>query len=280
VSTETKSRLGRGLESLIPSGRNFDSKTIDEISLSEIDSNPYQPRTFFDPEALKQLCESIKSHGLAQPIVVRRVGDRFQLVAGERRFRACVLAELERVPAIVKNYSDRESLQVALVENLQREDLNAIEVATGYKRLIDEFKITHEEIATLFSRSRSAVTNSLRLLMLPDAIQEGVKAGSLTEGHARVLMSLGDEAAMVELANRIVDGGFSVRETEKMISPSKAMPKQVEDHYIPALWEIIKHHLENKLNSPVRLKPSKRGGKIEISFSSDQDLERIYGGLQ
>ncbi|MFC1753498.1 ParB/RepB/Spo0J family partition protein, partial [Thermoproteota archaeon] len=221
--SDKKPRLGRGLEALIPRTFITSGKTISSIPVTEIRPNPYQPRAFFDDEALQTLASSIKTHGLNQPIIVRKKDEYYELIAGERRYRACQMAEISTVPAIIKNVSDKESLQIALVENLEREDLNAIEEANGYRRLIEEFDLTHNKIAEIFGKSRSAVTNTLRLLNLPEEIQKAVMAGDLSEGHARTLLGYKDVKDIINSFNQIKDNKWNVRQAE-----DKAIKKKVK----------------------------------------------------
>ena len=185
MSNNPKQRLGKGLEALIPKNLMSAVKTISEIPISEISPNPFQPRKAFDPAAIESLSDSIKQHGIQQPVVVRRVEGGVQLVAGERRWRAAQKAGLNSVPAIIRTLNDQEALQIAIIENLERQDLNAIEMALGYQNMIDTFDVSHDEIAQIFSRSRSSVTNTLRLLNLPEQIQNLIQSGALSEGHAR-----------------------------------------------------------------------------------------------
>ena len=229
---KNKKGLGRGLDALIPEGKlNLGSLTegtekgLMEISVDKIIPNPKQPRTIFSEEALEELAESIKKHGVLQPVVLRKIeNNKYELVAGERRWRAAQLAGLKQIPAVVKEFSDEEATVVALMENLQREDLNPLEQAKALKRLIEEFNLTQEEVAENLAKSRTYVTNLLRLLNLPPVIQEMVEKGELTYGHARALLALEDSLKMSEIARRIIKEGLSVRATEELVKKIKSNP--------------------------------------------------------
>jgi ParB family transcriptional regulator, chromosome partitioning protein len=280
VSNE-RQRLGKGLEALIPKSLLTSGKTITNLPINQIVPNPFQPRLAFNEEALQQLSDSIRQHGLAQPIVVRRVGNQYELIAGERRFRATILAGLETIPAIIKNVSDRESLQLALIENLQREDLNAIEEAKGYVRLADEFTLTHQELAEVFGKSRSAVTNTLRLLQLPAVIQQAVSDGVITEGHARTILSLPTEAQQLDAFEVICSNNLNVREVEAYVGKlkkSKSAAKKVLQALPSALqdWEKA---FSDQYETTVRIKGKPTRGKIEITYTSAKQLEQLASVL-
>ncbi len=272
-----RQRLGKGLEALIPRSLLTSGKTITNLPINQIVPNPFQPRLAFNETALQQLSDSIKQHGLAQPIVVRRVENHYELIAGERRYRATILAGLETIPAIIKNVSDRESLQLALIENLQREDLNAIEEAKGYVRLADEFTLTHQELAEVFGKSRSAVTNTLRLLQLPDVIQQAVSDGVITEGHARTILSLPTEKQQLEAFEVICSHDLNVREVETYVGKlkkSKASAKKALQNLPSALleWE---RSFSSQYATVVKFKGKPTRGKIEIAYTSAAELARI-----
>ena len=235
--SNTTQRLGKGLEALIPKTYFASGKTISSIPLNEIEVNPFQPREFFKEEALQALADSIKTYGVAQPIIVRRMGNHYEIIAGERRFRAAKLAGIDSIPAIIRSMTDKESLQLALVENLFREDLNSIEVAKGYQQLQDEFKLTHQELSDIFGKSRSSITNTLRLLGLPVVIQQAIVNGEITEGHARTLIGLKTEAEMIEFLTMIKDKGLSVRDIEKIISEKGAASEEAVIQTIPRAIE-------------------------------------------
>ena len=282
----SRKALGRGLEALIPStpvaptgpsSGETPSSAAREIPLDRIDRNPFQPRATMDPEALRELADSIRQNGLLQPLVVRPAeGDRFELIAGERRFQACRQAGLEAVPVVVRQVTDQEMLELALVENLQREDLNPIEEAQAYRRLGDEFGMTQEQIASRVGKSRTAVANSLRLLSLEKEIQELVSRGTLSAGHARALLAVEDKAARRRLLREITERGLSVRQAEaraqghKKRSGKRGHAKRSH----PALeeWE---NRLRIRFGTQVRIVGGIARGKVEIHYFSGEDLERI-----
>lgn len=275
--SNNRQRLGKGLEALIPKSVLLAGKTITNLPVSMIKSNPFQPRLSFDTEALAQLSDSIKQHGLAQPILVRRKDDHYELIAGERRFRASLLANLETIPAIIKNMTDQESLQMALIENLQREDLNAIEEANGYVRLVQEFELTHQGLSEIFGKSRSAITNTLRLLNLPAEIQQSVVDGELSEGHARTLLSLDSEEKIMEAFQAIKTHNMNVRDIERYIATAKSKKPGAAKklpNLTPAIQEWEKA-LATRYHAPVKIKGKPTRGKIEITYTSAKQLEQL-----
>lgn len=275
----SKRGLGRGLSALIPSAsqESHTGGEITELPLELISPNPDQPRTDMDEETLAELADSIKKVGLLQPIIVRPMGEGYQIIAGERRWRACRQVELERVAVRVLNTNETESLEIALIENLQREDLNAIEEARGYKRLLSEFQMTQAELADKVSKSRSTITNALRLLDLPEEVQDLVYGGSLTAGHARAVLSVPEEASRVRLAEKIVSDGLSVREAENLArlfaaGQSERSPRPAT----PKAFKVVARRLRRLLGTNVRVKQGKDKNKIEIEFRSEEELERIF----
>jgi len=253
---------------------------VSELSVDLISPNPEQPRTDIDESALSELADSIKKVGLLQPIIVRAMGEGYQIIAGERRWRASRLAGLERVPVRVLNINETESLEIALIENLQREDLNAIEEARGYRKLLTEFQMTQAELADKVSKSRSTITNALRLLDLPEDVQDLVYAGSLTAGHARAVLSVSDEATRTKLAAKIVEDGLSVREAENLArlyaaGQTERAPRPVT----PKSFKAVARRLRRLLSTNVRVKQGKDKNKIEIEFATEEDLERIVAVL-
>ena len=293
-NTKKRSALGKGLSALLESadtditsnsGLAASVGSISEIPISSIEANPFNPRTNFEKEALVELSTSIKAHGIIQPLTVRKLGrDRYQLISGERRFRASQLAGLELVPAYIRIANDQTMLEMALVENIQREDLNPIEVALSYKRLIDECSLTQEQLSQKISKSRSSITNHLRLLKLPADIQAGVLANEITMGHARALVSAGDEKTQVELFNRVVKENLSVRDIESIlrgedvtkVSSSSKNSTAKSKAKISAIELAYKERLSDALSTKVNIQKSpKGGGKIVLSFNSDDDLGRI-----
>jgi ParB family chromosome partitioning protein len=270
--------LGRGLSSLIPQ-RTPPPGPI-EIPVRRIMSNPYQPRRRMDEEALKSLRDSILEHGVIQPILVTETIEGYRLVAGERRLRAAELAGLERIPAVVRQLADSGQLELALVENLQRADLNAMEEAHAYQQLIEEFGFTQETVAGRVGRARSTVANTLRLLELEPSVQAAVADGRLTEGHGRTLVGLEPEF-QARLLDSIVGQALSVRQTEELVRrlkeprPTSAAPTRRSD---PDL-ERVEEDLRRSLGTKVSLARTRRGGRIVIEYYSDEDLERLYERL-
>jgi ParB family chromosome partitioning protein len=247
------------------------------MPLVELEINPFQPRKHFDTEALEGLAATIREHGVLTPVVVRRVPGGFQIIAGERRIRAARLAGLTHIPTIIKDATDSQALQMALVENLQRQDLNPLEAAEAYQRLVDEFGLTQEEVAGRLGRNRSSVTNSLRLLRLPKRIQEDVAAGTLSEGHARALLGLDGPADQIRGRNLVVKRGLTVRATEALVrrlragEPPKRERLSNQDPNLGALED----QLRTALGTKVRIQRSGAGGTVEISFYSSDDLTRL-----
>jgi ParB family chromosome partitioning protein len=271
--------LGRGLAALIPSASQESQTNGDvyELAIDMISPNPDQPRTDLNEESLLELSDSIKKVGLLQPILVRPMGEGYQIIAGERRWRACRQAGLERVPVRVRTSTEIESLEMALIENLQRKDLNPIEEARGYRRLLTEHRMTQAELADKVSKSRSTVTNALRLLDLPDEVQEIVYLGGMSAGHARAVLSVPDESARLKLARRIVSDGLSVREAENLARLFAAgQTERVPRPATPKSFKVVARQLRRRLGTNVRVKLAKDRGKIEIDFQGEEDLDRIY----
>lgn len=275
--------LGRGLGALIPqdSAETSEPGSYRRVPLSMITPNPMQPRTAFDDEALTGLADSIKANGVIQPLVVRRNGAGYVLIAGERRYRAAGLAGLADVPAVVVDQvDDTRMLEMALVENIQREDLNPLEAADAYHRLIEECGLTQQQMAERVGKSRTAITNTLRLRSLPMPVKQMLRSGKLTEGHARNLLSLGSETAMLEMAERIVSGTLSVRQTEAATRSTTLKKRRlVPKRKAPALAE-AESHLKQVLGTAVRIIPGLKTGRIEVDYYGDDDLHRILELLQ
>lgn len=267
-------RLGKGIESLIPKNYISSGKTITSIPLDEIEANEYQPRLYFDDEALRTLSHSIKTHGLAQPIVVRRKGVGYELIAGERRLRACKMAGMATIPAIVRDISDKESLQLALVENLDREDLNPMEEAKGYRRLIDEFAMSQQEIADLFGRSRSAVANTLRLLKLPGEVQDAVSSGAISEGHARALLALESDELMVQYLQRILNESLNVRAVEESVASGETPSGKSKSKFV-SIFKSLENDIKSKSGLRVAIKGTEEKGKVTLNFKSQDQLRAI-----
>ncbi|TNE71635.1 MAG: ParB/RepB/Spo0J family partition protein [Bacteroidetes bacterium] len=294
-NTKKRSALGKGLSALLENAdTDITSKSsgtgivgsISMLPISSIEANPFNPRTHFEKEALKELSDSIRIHGIIQPLTVRKLGrDKYQLISGERRFRAAQLAGLDEVPAYVRIANDQTMLEMALVENIQREDLNPIEVALSYERLLEECDLTQDQLSQKISKSRSSITNHLRLLKLPAEVQAGVKGGLISMGHARALVSAGSSELQIELFNRIVEEQLSVREIEAILRGESinAEPGQRQSGAGTSVKTplsdqefALKEHLGDKLATKVEIKKSDKGnGKIIVNFNSESDLLRI-----
>ena len=276
--------LGRGLGALLSSDRTIDlGSEPSEVDLESIVPGPMQPRTHFDEASLESLAESIRTHGVVQPLLVRRRDGGFELIAGERRWRAAKLAGLTRVPVVVKDVPDDSLLEIALIENIQRENLNPIEEAQAYKKLIETVGLTQEALASRVGRDRSYITNYLRLLRLPDDLQQLVKEGRLSTGHARTILALSHPDQQRPVARQIIDGGLSVRATEQLVQrlveekPARtpSAPRVVDPNVRAAETK-----LRRALGTQVKILISEQGrGKVEISFFNSQDLDRIYNLL-
>jgi ParB family chromosome partitioning protein len=278
--------LGKGLGALIPAGVPEGVGGLEEVLVSSIRPNPYQPREHFDEEELASLAESIREVGILQPVLVRETADGYELIAGERRWRAARRVGLQHIPALVRDTDDASALEHALVENVHRADLNVLEEAAAYQQLIEDFGLTHEEVAIRVGRSRTSVTNTLRLLQLPPSVQRMVRDRSLTMGHARALLGSPDRALQEKLAKRIVAEGLSVRAVEEALrasvdpaesngEPSKAARTATRPLRPPGLLE-LESLLGDHLDTRVRVDMTAKRGKLTIEFSTLEDLERIY----
>ncbi|MCD8036051.1 MAG: ParB/RepB/Spo0J family partition protein [Clostridiales bacterium] len=269
---------GRGLEALISQQvDNINDKGVTEIDINKISPNREQPRHVFDESALEELAASIKQVGMIQPVILAKDGDFYKIIAGERRWRAAKIAGIEKIPAIVRDYDTAVAFEIALIENLQRENLNPIEEAKGYKRLIDEFGLTQEEVADKVGKSRPAVTNSMRLLNLVPEVQDMVLDGRLSAGHARALLGLNDTEKQKELAEKVIELGLSVRSIEAFVKAANAeKPAEVpEPAFNTVAYKSIEKNLKELFGTNVKLNCKKNKGKIEIEYYSDADLERI-----
>lgn len=271
--------LGKGLDALIPDLKGGAGEGVVEIGIEEIASNPFQPRTRMSEDSLEDLKQSISERGVLQPIIVRRKAGRYELVAGERRLRAAKLAGLEKVPAIIKQVSDGEALEIALVENLQREDLNPIDEARGYKELIQRFDLTQEQLAKKIGKDRSTIANTLRLLQLPDLVRQGLEDGEISVGHARALLGLDDGHAVEQVYRMIKHRGLSVRQVEAVVrrrQREKARPRrQRQRGATDAEIDHLEESLMRRLGTRVKIIVHGNHGKIEIEFYSMDDLTRI-----
>lgn len=276
-----KSGLGKGIDALFADNsvdEEGEGRSVISLRLHDIEPNKNQPRQYFDDEALSELADSIKEHGVLQPLIVRPLADgSYQLVAGERRWRASRLAGLSEVPVIVKTLTDSDVAVIALIENLQREDLNPIEEAEGISRLIDEYSFTQEKAAEKLGKSRSAVTNTLRLMALPEKVRGLVSDDFLTAGHARALLGLTEKSLIEELADEVITKKLSVRETEKLVkqmnSFSEQKPKKIKKR--DTIYDEVELSLSDTLGRKVIVKESGRGGKLEFEFFDKEDLMKL-----
>lgn len=286
-----KSVLGRGLSALLQENMNINSAkdkgaenfvgTVINIKLEDIEINPFQPRADFNESMLEDLSASIKQLGVIQPITVRKLDNKFQLVSGERRFRASKMAKLETIPAFIRLANDQEMLEMALVENIQRQDLNAIEISLTYQRLIDEINLTQEQMSERIGKDRSTITNYLRLLKLPPKIQTAIRDGNISMGHGRAIISAENEQKQLLVFEKVVKENLSVRQTEAMVKtlkedgkikeePKKTTPKLSNAH------KLTLKYLTDKLHAKVNIKANKKGvGELVVYFDSDKDFERI-----
>lgn len=286
--------LGKGLDSLIP---NKNTKTTDSIKkeknesqiedktgeivvkINEVEPNREQPRKDFDEDSLMELADSIKQFGILQPLIVQKKKDYYEIIAGERRWRAAKIAGIKEVPIIIKDYTEQEIVEISLIENIQRENLNPIEEAMAYKRLLEEFSLKQDEVAERVSKSRTAVTNSMRLLKLSKRVQQMIIDDMISTGHARALLAIDDEEQQYMLANRIFDEKLSVRETEKLVklikNPKKEQKqKKIEQTFV---YDNLEEQMKNIIGTKVSVNPKANGkGKIEIEYYSEEELERIY----
>ena len=286
--------LGKGLDSLIPTKAENNIKKEKSVSAEEkkaenygeinvkinlVEPNREQPRKDFDEDALLELADSIKQFGILQPLLVQKKKDYYEIIAGERRWRAAKLAGMKEVPVLIKNYTDQEIVEISLIENIQRENLNPIEEAMAYKRLLEEFNLKQDEVAERVSKSRTAVTNSMRLLKLSDRVQQMIVDDMISTGHARALLAIDDEEQQYNLANKIFDEKLSVRETEKLVKSLKNPKKQVKKEKIEHtfVYENLEERMKNVIGTKVSVNHKANGkGKIEIEYYSEEELERIY----
>jgi len=271
--------LGKGISALIPT-REPESVKHEEvlhIKLGQIKPSPFQPRVDFDNQSLEELTQSIKEKGVIQPVLVRRSGDYYELIAGERRFRAANLLNLKEIPAIIKDVEDRDALEIALIENIQRQSLNPIEEAHAYQFLIDKFQVTHEKISEVLGKARVTITNTLRLLNLPLEVQDEIKKNRITFAHGRALLEVEDLALQRRLVQEVISKELSVRELENLIkSQRRRMPKRkIGQGMREPLVAVLEEELQHALATKVRISKRKKRGHILIEFYSQEDLERI-----
>lgn len=281
MTSRSSGGLGKGLSSLIPSAAmesgSVDSET-NELNVNLIEPNPLQPRLEIDKDKLAELSASIASRGLLQPIIVRPKGEKYEIVAGERRWRAARMAGLDSIPVSIQSLDDGGTFEVALIENLQREDLNAIEAAYGYKKLINERQLTQAELAEVLAKSRSSITNALRLLELPEDVQKLVFQNSLSAGHARAILAVPDDPTRIALAQKAIEEGLSVRALESLarLSSGGVIPSSAKRPVSPKSYKAAARKLRKYFGGNVRVKQVKDKNKIEIEFMDEADLVRIY----
>lgn len=270
--------LGRGLDSLLsrmtPDAEGEDKGAIHTVRLAELDRNPFQPRKDFAPDEISDLAASIRRNGVLQPVVVRKAGERYQLISGERRTRAAREAALDEIPVVVREVDDAEMLTLALVENLQRQDLNPIEKAEGFRSLANRFGLTQEAIAEHVSMDRSSVANLMRLLELPASVKDRVSRGTITMGHARAVLGIGDAARQIEIAQLIEDKGLSVRQVERLVKAETAPPRKPQK---PPQVRDLENRLRQRLGGKVEVRENNGRGRVVIHFANLDDLDRILG---
>ncbi|MCL6631772.1 MAG: ParB/RepB/Spo0J family partition protein [Alicyclobacillus herbarius] len=268
--------MGKGLGALFPELDVSEQDQVFTVSVQELRPNPYQPRRVFDEQKLDELAQSIREHGIIQPLIVRRSSVRgYDIVAGERRFRAAQMAGLVKVPAVIREFTDVQLMEIAVIENLQREDLNAIEISEAYANLIEKCHLTQEQLAKRVGQSRSHVANMLRLLQLPEEVRDLVSRGTLTMGHARALLAVTDAKRQIELARRVAEEDLSVRSLEKLVYRPETVSRETNKKPLPSHYKRYEEQFRVRLGTSVRIRPGKKRGKIEIDYFSDEDLERI-----
>lgn len=281
-----KRGLGKGIDSLIPTDSKLknedksESKSVSMLRISDIEPNKTQPRKMFNEDRLNELAESIKQHGIVEPLIVVKKNDYYEIVAGERRFRAAMIAGLTEVPVVIKDYSTEQIVEIALIENIQREDLNPIEEAKAYKQLIDEFSLKQDEVADKVSKSRTAITNALRLLKLDERVQNMVIEECISSGHARTLLAIKNKEEQYDIACMVFDQKLSVRETEKLIKKlnNKETPKKKIELDNKDIYADFEEKLKQSMGTKVSInRKSNTKGKIEIEYYSETELERIIG---
>ena len=274
--------LGRGISALIPEKEQKVSAEVLHIGIDQIRPNPLQPRENFDNESLTELTQSIREKGVIQPILVRRKGDYYELIAGERRYRAAKSLQLKEIPAVIREAEDRDSLQLSLIENIQREDLNPMEEARAYKYLIDKFHITQEELSAILGKARASVANTLRLLKLPQEIQEELRKGRISFAHGRALLELEDSNQQRRLLQEIISNHLSIRELENLIKArrTRLVRTKIRLHTVEPHVAVLEDELRHVLATKVRINKQKKRGHILIEFYSQEDLERIVARIR
>ncbi len=272
-----KKGLGKGLESLIPISHIKDRSYVTEVEVDQLMPNLYQPRQDFDQEKMDELKESIKAHGIIQPIIVRESTDGYEIVAGERRLKAAKEIGMKKVPVIIRQFNNLKTFEVALVENIQREDLNPIDQASAFKRLVDEFELTHQELAEMTGKSRTFISNSIRLLNLDSWVKEKVSSGKISFGHAKVLLGLENTQVQQEFGQKIIEQDLSVRYLEQIVSRwSKGRDKKIStERRVIQYFPELENKLIEKLGTKIKIKFNGRRGNLNIEFYSKEDLDRI-----
>lgn len=277
-----KKALGKGLQALLPEKKTLvwkveqDGQAISMVALKQIIPNRYQPRTIFAEDELEGLAQSIKEHGVLQPIVVRRKGDGvYELIAGERRLRAATLAGLSTIPALVRNSNDEKSLALAIVENIQRQNLNPLEEAKAYSRLMGEFGLTQDLVASSVGKERSSIANLLRLLALPKEVQQFIESGALSLGHAKVLAGASSPSIQLQIAKRIVSEQLSVRQTEQLVAGQKSGSFSKHLKAVPNKYHHLEDQLRKHFGTKVQVKAAAKGGQLVIHYYSDEELDRV-----
>ena len=268
--------LGKGINALFPGETINEADKVNQISVGEIRTNPYQPRKIFDQAALEELAESIKEHGILQPIVVRKAGEKYELVVGERRFRAAKLIKLKEVPAIIKELTDQQMMELAILENLQREDLTPIEEAEAYQKLMEALNLTQEQLAFRLGKSRPHIANHIRLLALPENVRKLISDKELSMGHGRTLLGLRSKKLIPETAEKVVKENLNVRQLENLVQRlNEDVPRETIEKKKDIFIEEKQSELRDRFGTKVQIKKNKNKGKIEIEFFSEDDLERI-----
>ena len=281
----SKKRLGKGLSALINNDENVDQSRVEEVFVDQIEANPFQPRSNFDQNALNELADSIREKGVIQPITVRKIkAEKYQIVAGERRWRASKLVGLKKIPAVIRNFDDQEMLEIALIENIQREDLDPVEEATAYKEMLNNFEITQAELAKQVGKSRSNVSNMIRLLKLADKVKNHLQRGTITIGHARALLALDKKETQVAACENIIIQDLTVRETEKYVeklkNPLKDRKEKKEKAELGQAWQQGVAELEKNLKTRVKIKKRKKNNLLTIELDSVDKLNELVEKLK
>lgn len=280
----SKKRLGKGLGALINNNKNIDQKSVEEVFIDQIEANPFQPRSDFDKNSLKELANSIKEKGIIQPITVRKIkAEKYQIVAGERRWRASKMIGLKKVPAVIRNFNDQEMLEIALIENIQRKDLNPIEEAKAYQEMLIKFDITQSQLAEQVGKSRSNLANMVRLLKLADKVKKHLQQGTISTGHARSLLSLDNKETQIAACENIIIQDLTVRETEKYVgklkNPAKNRKKKKQKKELSSEWKKGIEKLEKSLGKKVKIKQRQKNNLVTIEINDLKELNELIKNL-